>query len=197
MKHINRILIVAISFFAFVGLAQAVTPGAYAGLGLGYSSLSNFSDATKYGSNGGLGGRVFAGYNFNSSFGLEANYAKYATTSYVADNESDLTSSYSLNTISVVGKLYFPLNNSFDLYVLFGAAQANGNGSIMIDSTRLTSSSTHAVVPVAGLGGSYTINSYLSTTIEYSRAGGDDGSDTHIGIPESNLLTLSLICHLG
>ena len=190
LKKITALLITSMTF---VGLANAAKPGAYVVGGLGYSQLENFSDATAKG-NGGLGGMLFAGYNFNRYLGVEAGYRSYAKTNYTVDDFPDLTFDYSMYAFTLVGKGYLPLGDAspFNIYVMLGAAQVYGKGNIRLTGTDLfVSNSNNALLATAGVGVSYNINSHFTTSVEINTTSGRDGDDNHIGIPQSNLATLN------
>ena len=71
--------IVALSLAGLVSLANAATPGFYLGGGLG---ANKFSDSSSYDSKTYLAGQLFAGYNVNKYFGIEAALAHYARESF-------------------------------------------------------------------------------------------------------------------
>lgn len=183
---------------AFSGLSHAAKPGAYVGGGLGYSSLENFTDATRK-TRGGVGGQVFAGYNFNKNLGLELGYRKYANTTYNIDGFNNFTSDYNMHDIRLVGKAYLPLNDTspFNLYALLGVAEVYGTGNLKFDSDKLRSDSSNALVATAGVGASYDISSHVTAGIEYSHSNGKSGNDNNIGIPASNLTTLNIAYNFG
>jgi OOP family OmpA-OmpF porin len=134
MKKITKLTASIVASFALVGLANAATPGAYAGIGLGSSTLrtpdsylfniDNAYSGTNKHQRGGLGGRVFAGYNVNNYFGLEAGYASYASSQYKASADgANASLKYSLDAVSLVGKAYLPIDDSgFNVYALGGLA---------------------------------------------------------------------------
>src|SRR5258708_5759647 len=89
MKKIVKLSIAILSLSALSRLACAAVPGAYAGLGLGASSLdtpsmpsSEVVGLSTSSSKGGLGGEIFGGYNFNQYFGVEAGIKQYANSTY-------------------------------------------------------------------------------------------------------------------
>jgi opacity protein-like surface antigen len=167
------------------------TPGAYFGGGAGIGRLAPEEGLNKREENV-LGGRVFFGYNLNNYLGLEANYAALNKTHYYDLNYPLITGDYSLNALSLVGKLYLPLPQSpVNLYVLLGAAQLLGNFDVTYQSRSLVNVSTNAIVPTAGVGVSYNLNHSLIANLEVSGFGKKQPFDD-LDIPQSMLATLSL-----
>jgi OOP family OmpA-OmpF porin len=193
--------LVSVSVFCALsaGSVYAAKPGAYIGAGAGYSSLNDFSDATKK-NDGGAGGQIFAGYNFNQFFGLEASYRAYADTSYYLDEYPNVTFDYTMKAWTLVGKLYLPLGESspFNIYGLLGASNVYGDGTTKspINGENL-SASNRAWLATAGFGLTYDINSHVTTGFEYSYTSSKNGNEDNIGIPESNLVTLNLSYNFG
>lgn len=173
--------------------AANATTGLYFGGGLGYGNLTNFSDATKAGKQGGLAGKVFAGFNINEFVGLEADYSKFAKTTYKLNKFKEITIDYNLNILSFVVKGYLPIENtSFKFLGLIGLGLAEGSADFNYYSKNIQSNSHRSTVAVVGLGGSYAISEHMITTLEYTGTQGKSGNDTTLGIPYSNLLTLNL-----
>lgn len=215
MNKLVKISAAVISSVAFVGMAQAATPGAYAGIGLGYSQLetstSNLSvdGATVHNSSdrGGLGGRLFGGYNFNKYFGLEGAYTTYATSKRTYTEAgvagSDVVKN-SLSALSIVGKGYLPINNTgFNVYALGGVAEvfskARDNQNVdTVSSPASQSDSTRALRPTFGVGASYDINQNLTTSLEASRIEGRGNTKTSSSaIPNADLISLNLGYNFG
>src|SRR5579862_9275757 len=115
MKKTVKASIAILSLTALTSLAHAANPGAYAGLGLGWSKQETtrnqglspdqnyWGQSVSYSHDAGkLGGRIFGGYNFNQNFGLEVGLAQYANSKYksstntVAGPGLNLTSNNSL-----------------------------------------------------------------------------------------------------
>lgn len=191
-------------FFSLVcvfcaGSLYAAKPGPYVGGGAGYSSLNDFSDATKK-NNGGTGGNIFVGYNFNPFLGIEASYRIYADTSYTLDNYPAVTFDYTMRAMTLVGKAYVPLDDTspFNLYALLGFANVYGKGNIQSPQYyENVSSSNRAILATAGFGLSYDITAQVNAGFEYSFTQGNNGDDNSIGIPQSSLATINLSYHFG
>ncbi len=206
------------SSFMFVSLAHAATPGAYAGIGLGASNINNASKSMFQSTtgtagkattqSGGLGGKLFGGYNFNQNFGLEANVAEYApTTNKMTLGSSTASAKYKMTAISLVAKGYLPVKEDFDLYALGGAAEVyskvnysnNSNGAIALNSNLQTGSHTiRKLRPVIGVGADYNINSHVTTGLEFSHIQGIGNTNTSANaIPSANMLTLTAAYNFG
>jgi len=187
------------STLLFNMLASAAQPGAYAGLGLGYGkqhtpSLLDESFIKK--DNGGLSGRMFAGYNFNEYVGLEGGLTHYADATYKL-NISNLLSvkqTDKLNTLDLVGKVYLPIpETGFNLYALGGAALAHVQSRVEATGYPDDKSTSNIIRPIFGAGASYDIpNTALSTNLEFTRIQGN-----HEEIQNTDLATINLVYHFN
>ncbi|VVC75230.1 hypothetical protein AQUSIP_05180 [Aquicella siphonis] len=196
-------------------LSQAAIPGPYAGVGLGPSKLDTPSgdifavDPNSGGhtakSAGGLGGRAYAGFNFNHYFGIEAGIARYAKTRYTGSlNNLNSSLEYSMNTIDIVAKTYLPLGESkLSLYALGGAAAVNNavkyqDGGVPVVSDFLAlnrgSKSQRKIRPVYGVGIGYDIpKSHMTAGVEFKRVQGLGNINTSTNaMPPANMATFSL-----
>jgi len=211
MKKMMKAGVVALSLVGIASLANAATEGAYVGAGLGWSNMgtSQLTKALKTvpgltvstsKNNLSLGGRLFAGYNFNQYLGVEAGLAHYATTTYKLTTSAGATTKpeYEGNAFDVVGKAYLPLSNTgFNLYALGGAAYvkqtvdtnaASGNRSISHTGIR----------PKFGVGASYDINPHLTASFEVSRIQGKGNLATSDkALANSDMATLNLAYNFG
>jgi OOP family OmpA-OmpF porin len=184
----------------------AATEGGYAGLGLGYSKqnthnseLQNLGVKEKI---GGLGGRIFAGYNFNNYFGIESGIAQYADST---DKYQDIIkTTYKTRALDVVGKAYLPIADSgFNVYALGGAAVVNTKFNAKIRTEEYTATSAYTTTkirPIVGVGASYDIpQTPITTNFEFSHiVGKGDASLGETGsIPDSNLFTLNIAYKFG
>ena len=208
MKKTVKLGLAILSLSSITSIANAATPGAYLGLGLGGSRIESANEDLISGTNlrntrtlGGLGGRVFAGYNFNRYFGVEAGFAKYADSKYTTTSTVD--SSYAtlkdtMNAFDLVGKAYLPIADSgFNVYALGGAARVNATQKTTIggDSMTFTQTETaHKIRPVYGLGASYDVTEHVTTNLEFSHI---NGTGKYSATPSANLLTLNLAYTFG
>ena len=181
----------------------AADPGVYLGAGLGYEQLSNIKIAKNTG-NGGVGGRVFAGYNFNNYFGLEAGFAAYQKNKYKLKQDildQKVSFNYRLNSTTLVAKGYLPLSivqddNQFNLYGLLGVSYSHVKQTQKVNTSvanvKLNNKGNGAFVPVGGVGANYAIDNNLTAGVEYTITG-SKSSKNKAAIPNANLVSLNLI----
>lgn len=222
MTKMTKISAAIITSLVFAGMANATTPGAYVGVGAGASTLRtpnsymfNIDNAFNAGSTSrqrsGLGGRLFAGYNFNQYFGLEASYATYASSTYKASLDGDSASlKYSLNAINLVAKGYLPLGNSgFNAYALAGLADVrnqvrynNANDIPLANGVTANfkngTTNYYRIRPVYGVGVGYDLAQHITTNVELSRIQGAGNVKTSASaIPNADMLTLNFGYNFG
>ena len=192
-KAVNVFLSSVVLFASTTTLVSAASPGAYLGAGGGYSALEPAADATML-NDGGLGGRFFAGYNFNQYFGIESNYSTFYKTRYTPNDYQNLSIDYQLNALSLVAKGYLPLaeGSPFNLHASIGAAQVYADIDAMNQSTKLLSDSDSGLVATIGFGASYDINQHVTADLEASVFGNKEGNYSHFGIQSAALATLGL-----
>lgn len=192
-KSVSILLSTAALLVATGSMANAATPGAYLGGGIGVSGMKDAPDFQMK-SDSGLAGRAFAGYNFNRYFGLEGAYSTFYKTTYVLNDFQTLSIDYKLNALSLVAKGYIPLSqdNTTNLYGLLGVSQSYADIDAKYHQTNLFSDSDTGVVPVLGLGASYDINKHFTSSLEASFFGKKDGDVSHFGIQQAALVTLNL-----
>lgn len=211
MKTITKISAAALCLVAISG-AYAAKEGGYVGAGSGTSKILTpkqqlfnpvIGDASY--KQGGVGGRVFAGYNFNQTFGIEAGVSRYAKSTYKGSSLGNLNSSieYSMNAIDLVGKAYLPLNNGINLYALGGVARVSSkvnykNGFVPLvngmNAPKNGEKTYNKLRPIYGVGASYDIpQSNFTTNLEYSHIQGSGNVKTSASaIPSANMLTLNV-----
>lgn len=204
--------------------AYAATPGTYAGLGLGAGKqdTAKLNLSNPYGitfgqnvSNTGLAGRIFAGYNFDNNFGIEAGITQYtnADTKFTGNNlvsgELSGSAEYQMTTFDLIGKAYLPLSETgFNVYGLGGISLVHSkttvkatakNSSINYAESIKQSKSQDNIRPVLGLGASYDIpQTQLTTSWEYKHTFGKGNVKNSINaIPSADLVTLNLGYNFG
>jgi OOP family OmpA-OmpF porin len=221
MKKITKISAAVLASLALVGLANAASPGAYVGLGMGgstvrtpdsylFQSNNGFDRFTNEHQHGGLGGKIFAGFNFNQYFGLEAAYATYAKSSYKAStNGTSATLKDSLTAFSVVGKAYLPIEaTGFNVYVLGGVAEVRNQVNYSNSGVALAQgvsakykSGNHLysdLRPVFGVGANYEVAHNVTTGLEFSRIQGKGNFKTSpSAIPTADMLSLNIGYNFG
>jgi hypothetical protein len=228
MKKTAKICVAVLSLSALTSMsAFAATPGAYLGLGLGYGKQNTPSSkkiATpqikQTNTQGGIAGRVFAGYNINKYFGVEGSLVKLSNATYQSrghnvpfdgsNYNSNASLTYKMAALDLVGKAYLPIQDSgVNLYALGGAAivRATTEASLHIKNVTAnqviangSSSKTQTTVrPVLGAGVSYDIpNTQLTTGVEYSHTFGKGNVKTSTSaIPSTDLVTVNLAYNFG
>ena len=140
----KKILVAAAIASGFSTTAMAADSGAYVGAQLG-SAKYGYSDTANRVTAGG----VFAGYNFNPFFGIEAAYNTFGS------EKSNLvpTTSISANAFAVRGVVNGHINENFAIYGRIGFANVSSSlkglgGTISTSKTGLT----------AGVGAEYDFN---------------------------------------
>lgn len=218
MKKTLKIGLAVLSLSTVTSLAFAALPGTYVGGGLGYSRLNTFDHdiVTGQGSSlfsqsrdrGGLGERVFAGYNFNEYFGIEGGYAHYAKSSYDASSKSlgmSASSDFYLQDINLVAKGYLPVYEGVNLYALGGAAYVfsktdySTSGATVPGYPASGSFKTNRLRPTYGVGATYDIpQTQLTAGVEWSRVQGSGNtySNDH-AIPSADMVSFNLAYNLG
>jgi hypothetical protein len=207
MKKMTKISTV-VATLLIAGAANAITPGAYVGVGAGGSILRTPDVSSEPGvstsdKRGGLGGRLFAGYNLNNNFGLEAAFAAYASSTAKASVSNISTSQKdSLNALSIVAKGYLPIpDTGLNAYVLGGLAEVRnqlrttGHG---IPANLIGTTTTNALRPTYGVGMSYDLPSQMTTSVELSRIQGRGNMKTSdSAIPNADMVSLNLGYNFG
>jgi len=208
MKKMTKIGTV-VATFLIAGVANAITPGAYVGVGAGASILRtpDINNTTPGVSTsqkrGGLGGRLFAGYNFTSNFGLEAAYAAYASSTAKASiGNISASEKNSLNALSLVGKAYLPISDTgLNAYVLGGLAEVRSQERVTghnIPASLTGTTTTNNLRPTYGIGMSYDLPSHMTTNVELSRIQGSGNMKTSdSAIPNADMISLNLGYNFG
>lgn len=179
------------------GLANAATPGAYAGLGLGGSravlDVFDHQQVNNIYALGGklsndyssLAGRIYGGYNFNQYFGLEAGYNAFGTSKQTAKipGSENQGVKYKLSSFDLRGKAYLPLlDNTANVYAIAGIAYAKqdvdsnvtapSEPSIINNLRANELKSNNRVRPVIGVGANYNVSQQITAGLEYTRLQG-------------------------
>jgi len=185
MKQLTKMITAILVTFAVIGIANAAKEGAYVGGGLG-GSTSNAHQSNVFGSNKGnsaLGGRAFAGYNFNKYVGLEGNFARYSNTnSHYAKVE--------LDALTVVAKGYLPIGENANVYGLAGAAERFSKVSYRGSNN---TAHNHNLRPTYGAGASLDVAENLTTSVEYSRI----QEQSKYSSPNADMMTINLAYNFG
>ena len=126
MKKILFALIATATALTGVSSAYAADPGAYAGVGLvGSRDKFNVPGATGGDDSSTKGtGKLFAGYNIDKTWGVEAGYTDFGSASRdftVGGVPGHIGSD--AHSLYVAGKGSWPVNDQFSVYGKLGAAR--------------------------------------------------------------------------
>lgn len=210
-KALTKALLTGVAILSFSTLACASEPGFYAGGALGWSAQNTTGDSSTSISKNGLGGNAFVGYQFNPYIAAEIGYLYFhnthaKSTYYLPPGPSaHVTAPITVDTtakdqaVDAVAKAILPLPNGFDLYAKGGAAYVdysvsshasakNGGNSVVYSS----STSTHPIRPVYGVGVSYNITQNISADLGWTHL-----QKTNDMVPNADLVGLGLTYHFG
>jgi opacity protein-like surface antigen len=169
MKKLIFALIASATAF---GAAQAQeVPRGYVGAGIATVDHSFSLPGTVNGSGDGYkaSGKLFGGYEFNQTWGVEAGYTDFrkSTQDYTLNGvpgraESDGSSVY------LAAKASTPLNEQFSAYGKLGAAY---NKRSLTTTTAAFNRDENKTEVYAGLGVQYNLSKQVALTAEYERYG--------------------------
>jgi hypothetical protein len=136
----------------------------------------------------GIGGRLYAGYQFTPFFATELGYTQFAKTSFSADATTTWTTpnqdtfaykshydgEITENAVDLVAKATAPIQYGLGLYVKAGAAYITADRSLDVSSVPIPytayTKTYQAVRPVAGAGINYTFpNTSFALDLSYMR----------------------------
>lgn len=182
-KHIAALVTSAVLIlFTQVGHAYA-NAMTYTGLQLGGSSMDysaknqGFPGASDSDS-GGIAWHIFGGYQFNANFAAEVGFTEYNDVSIdnIGGNKS-AKASISQRSVNVLGKLIYPLNSLFDVYVQGGVAYV-ANEKELNSAAKATGASlgdSHGLAIAYGLGGSYAFYPNAKLDLTWQRVASSGG----------------------
>lgn len=159
----KKLIFAVIAGASIMGAAQA--EGGYIGAGV---------VSTKQAAGGGdykASGKLFGGIELDKTWGVEAGYTDYRSTSYIGTGGLTPTTTKGHATY-LAGKGTMPLNEQFSLFGKLGVANVKaeavttGSGVPVISS--LSESKTGAY---AAIGAQYNLNKQVALTAEYERYG--------------------------
>ena len=188
MTAILIIANIAITTTTFAAGAPKPThlPGPYIGIQGGISIADEGSNALAdyiaqfdphRRNQGGLGGRVLLGWNFNQFFSIEGGYSYYADNTYRTPSYETRFKTY---TWDIMGKIALPLRfitnklNNWSLYGKFGAAYVTGSFNNVQTATGFTDQTNHAWQPTYSLGLVYNFNNNISADVSWTGFTGKD-----------------------
>jgi OOP family OmpA-OmpF porin len=165
----KKLIFAMIAGAGAVGAAQAAAPGPYVGVGVATADHQyNLSGATGTSSDGyKASGKVFAGYDFDQTWGVEAGYTDFrkSNANYTLNGASG-TAQSSGHAFYVAGKATAPINEQF---AVFGKLGATNNHSSLSSATPAYNSSYSKTELYGGVGLQYNINQKVALTAEYER----------------------------
>lgn len=153
---------ITVTALALPMLAQAQAENIYIGGNLGRSELSVSAPASKNEQNK-TSYKIYAGYDFNTNFGVEAGYADFGSIKVIEYNgttKADSTAFYAAATASL------PLNTQFALFGKLGASR--NQTKLNIDSFSEKQKKTSVLI---GFGLNYAISKNLAAIAEYENFG--------------------------
>ncbi len=183
--------LVPMFFAAHTSLICAATHNPYVGAGIGYSHLNDIGESQQQ-NQGGLGGRVFAGYNINQYIGIEGHFAMFHRANYELDENPWLSVNYDLLALGLAGKLSYPASDTFNLYLSLGGAEMMGKLDALYNGMFITTDSANALVLTVGFGANVDLTQNITAGIDLTLYQGKGADYTHNGIPQSQIGTLSL-----
>lgn len=168
-------LFLAITLSLTYGITFAYTTkqnpsGAYIGFQTGYGNINYSKEEKVYPfyvysesvDSSGLAGRLYAGYDFNKYFALEAGITLLpkVTFHFPADDFG-----FNQNALDLLGKVTLPLQYNIDLYAKAGVADVI-RANYTLDGTEYSDRYTD-IVPAAGMGASYGFNENVFADLSY------------------------------
>lgn len=213
----------AVSVVSSAALADAVA-GPYVGVQLGYGDnhadyldktidaglgivldshnnligLTNETDTISL-NHSAFAGRLYAGYDFNRYFAVEAGYTRFSNTNIkINDVETDLLTGkvinatgisghYETQAVDAVGKVHAPIADGFGVYAKAGVDYLDTKVSIAGGK-----GSENNVGLVYGLGTDYQISPHLVADVSFTRLNGDNNPHSNHYQPNADLYAAGL-----
>jgi opacity protein-like surface antigen len=173
MKPLVLALLASAGFSSAVhAQSPASYPSPYIGVGvsaLDQTSGPNARSDARADSNK-IGARLFGGVDFNSTWGLEAGYARLGRYSadYDYTNPGVVRISYRNSAVYVAAKASMPVNEQLSLYAKLGATRMTLRTSSDPD---VFSYKEHRNDPYGALGVQFKLTDKVALTAEYERFG--------------------------
>lgn len=171
----KKLILALIAGATVMGSAQAEGP--YVGLGVATSKydFGASNDGHK------ISAKIFGGYEFDKTFGIEGGYTNFRGLSHVSGNTSRLDSDR--KSYYVAGKASMPLNEQFSLFGKLGAAHNKYEQSGTTSGVAFNRDDSKTEV-YAAIGGQYELSKQVALTLELERY----GKNPQVG-SKSNVLT--------
>lgn len=168
----KKLIVALIASAAAISAAQAQdTPRAYVGVGVASADHENSIpgaagvDADGYKASG----KIFAGYDFNRTWGVEAGYTDFRDSSvnYRIGNVPGNGETKG-HAVYLAGKASMPINDQFTAYAKLGVTRTKNELETVNASLNRSDSKTEAY---GALGVQYAINQNVALVAEYERYG--------------------------
>jgi opacity protein-like surface antigen len=164
----KKLIFALIAAATAMGSAQAQQGSPYVGVGVSSVDHSVSLPGTTNGNSDGYkaSGKIFGGYDFDKTWGVEAGYVDYRKSDYsynlgtqTIHGQSEGHSTY------IAGKATAPINDQFSVFGKLGVAEnkVKLNDPIFKGDTKTE--------VYAGVGGQYNLNQKVALTLEYERFG--------------------------
>lgn len=161
MKRIMCTTLAALALTALPGAHAANETPLYIGAAVGTSGDLNFSvDGTRIDSNKPRPVKLYAGFDLNERFALEAGYTRFGGFEFPGQTEFDMSA------LHLAFKAAIPLGESFSVFGKVGVSRLSGD--LIGQSISITETD---VRPLVGLGAAYRFNENLSLTLEVTSYG--------------------------
>jgi hypothetical protein len=169
MKKLIFALIAGATAFGAAQAQQTQAPKAYVGVGVATADHNYSLPGASNGDGYKASGKIFGGYEFNQTWGVEAGYtdfrksdANYSLNGTTGRAESDGHSFY------VAGKATAPINERVSVYGKLGAAN---NKSTLTATNPVLNRNYSKTELYGGVGLQYNLNQQVALTAEYERYG--------------------------
>jgi OmpA-OmpF porin, OOP family len=177
-------LIISTAFVLFSNTSYAYSGQlTYAGAQLGGSSMDYSANSLNLaggssGNGSGIAWHVFAGYQMNTNFAVETGFIEYGdmTIKNIGGN-SNAKASISQRSVDVMGKLTYPLNSLFDVYLKAGVAYVANDTSLnsAAKATGAHLSNSHSLAITYALGTSYAFYPNAKLDFTWQRVASEGG----------------------
>jgi len=172
--------------------AQAKESGWYLGVGVGGSrtSYSNVdftltppvAGTTESQNTNRTGAKFFAGYDFTKNWGIEGGFASLGTPEYKYGGTVNGQDRFKATSWNLAGKGTLPLGDKFNIFGKLGVSSNRASSSTattggLVQNVSATKTRTDTL---AGVGGTYHINSNISVRLEYESYGKFGNAVNHV-----------------
>lgn len=178
--RMNKLIFALIAAVAAVGSAQAADQAAGPYVGVGVASAAHYDLAGATGamtsasttSRYKASGKIFGGYDFNQTWGVEAGYTDIRKSDYnytLSDGTTTGTAKAGGNAFYVAGKATLPINAQFSAYGKLGVTD---NQRTLSDANTAAFNTSQSNTELYGaVGVQYKLNQQVAVVAEYERYG--------------------------